>query len=118
VSTLLNRFAAIVVCVALFGAVDSAEARRHLDAGCASASLTDRTDSTPAALSIGWMSARLFASARTQRLDTVHPAIAGSRAVIASAERAIRVAYNSIGPAASMPVSSRADRGPPAHVLS
>jgi hypothetical protein len=118
VSILHKRLAAFAACLALIGAIDGAAARRQLDAGCGSATLIDRTDSAPAALSIGWTSATVFASARTQRLNHVHPATAGSRAVVAAAERAMRVADNSIGPAVSLPIRSRAGRGPPSHVLS
>ena len=113
-----KRFAAIFVSVALLGAVDTIDAGRHLDAGCASPALTDYTDSAPAAPAMDRVSARLFASAPTERRDNVHPAVAGSRAVAACAERAVRVGCESIGAPVSTPIRLRGDRGPPPHILS
>lgn len=118
-SKLLKRFAAIVACVAVVGAVDMAELRFELANGLASGTLrSDCGSSTPAELGLCRASARLFASIREQRLDTVHPVIAGSSAVGPSADRGTRVGLDSIVAVVAVPLRPRGDRGPPSPVRS
>jgi len=62
---LRNRLAALFVCIALLGAIDTADARRQLNIRYASADVTAHTDPVAATLGLDGLSARLFASSRS-----------------------------------------------------
>lgn len=119
VSGFTRRFAAVSLCVALLAAIDTAYPCGALAGGRASATLThERAGSVPAELGAGRLSLRLLSSAREQRLERAHPAIAASRAVMARGDHGVRVATAGQPAVSSTPVRARCGRGPPPPALS
>jgi hypothetical protein len=118
VSKLAKRFAAIVACVAAIGVVDTAGSRTDLGGQASATVMRDHAGSNPAEFGISRAPARRFASARQQRRDTTHLAMAGSGAFRPSNDRGAAVGCDSVSAIVSVPLRRRGDRGPPSHVLS
>jgi len=114
-----NRFASLVVCVAIVSGASPAAVRGDLRAGVGPEALTsERTASVPAELTTGRLSPGLLASARQVQSHEFHPAVAAAVRSRAVNRHWTRIVRPSACAAASIAVHAHAGRGPPPHVLS
>jgi len=116
---LAKRRASFVVCVALLCGVDPAGLRGDLSTRRGSDALTcNRTGSVPAELAPGRDSPRLFASGRQFPSHELQPAVTAAHSGSAVGDRWTRLARPSTWVDTFLATYTRAERGPPQHVLS
>jgi Fe-S cluster assembly scaffold protein SufB len=114
-----NRFASLVVCVALVCGASPAAVRGDLRASGGPEALTcERTASVPAELRSGRLSPGLLASAPQLRSHEIHPAVAAAFRGRAADRRWTHIARPSANAATCIAVHAHAERGPPHYVLS